>query len=128
MATTKLRVDRRITRSKRQAADTRGRGKADQIAKGIDAIRQQSLTARLSPRVARLLMEHDPDATASKRNRQGRTRRPTAHDRDVRLHHANVNISAENPGPRAIIRPESPDTGRPEATKSCSMNNTDALD
>ena len=68
-------------------------------------------------------------ALAAERHRQRRAGRSAPDDRDVgRCHHAKVNISAAKPGPNAMSSPRSPGTGCSDATRSCSMNSTDALD
>ena len=128
--TGKTSIDRLVPGGKPQSPNARGVREPSDTAERRHTVRQQSLSAGLQPRVHRLLVEHDLDTPPAEYYRKRGARRTPSDDRDIGLspHHDSVSISAEKPGPRAIMRPRSPWLGRPDATRSLSMNRTDALD
>jgi len=110
-------------------------GNTGDLTQGSNTVGEQTLAARFESRMVCFFVEHDRHTLPTQQDREGRTRRPTAHDRDIGCpfhdrsgHHSSVSISAEKPGPRAMIKPVSPALGRPEVTRSLSINSTDALD
>ena len=58
-------------------------GNAGDLTQGRNTVGKQTLAARFESRMVCFFVEHDRHTLPAQQDREGRTRRPTAHDRDI---------------------------------------------
>ncbi len=59
-------------------------GNTGDLTQGSNTVGEQTLAARFESRMVCFFVEHDRHTLPTQQDREGRTRRPTAHDRDIR--------------------------------------------